>query len=144
MIFTKPPILIATLCLLFFSSLAAAQSAPSRCTVPAGFLCITQAEANAAASNARELSASRSSIETLKAQLVEKDKIIEDERSVAAKNVNDLKATLSETEVKLGTATGQIIECRADKTMYTSLIEYLTKNQRSKQNGLINIKLGGN
>lgn len=140
MILSSRPILIAIFCLLF----ATAANAQSRCTVPAGFMCITQAEANVAASHAHELAALRSEIDTLKAQLIEKDKIREADGVTARQNLADVTAALHDTESKLSFASGQVTECKADKVMYTSLIEFLTKNQKSKQNGLFNVKLGGN
>jgi len=136
---------IIILCFLFIATIGvSAQSPCVNVNMPAGTLCITQADANTAAANTRERDALKSEVELLKGQLIEKDKIREGVEATARKNDADLRATLHDTEVKLGTATGQIVECRADKTMYTALIEYLTKNQRSKQQGLINIKLGGN
>lgn len=110
---------------------------------PANFVCISQESANKAAQLARENPALIDEVKVLKAQLTEKDQIIADNKKAARDNEADLVRRLHETEVKLATATGQIIECRSDKTMYTGLIEYLTKNQKSKQNGVINIKLGG-
>lgn len=119
--------------------------AMSQCpTMPAGTFCLTQAQANAARDAVQERDGLKEKVVVLEAGLAEKDKIAAAARADDLKSINELKAQNTDLAVKLGTATGQIIECRADKVMYTSLIEYLTKNQKSKQNGLINIKLGGN
>lgn len=122
-----------------------APSVSAQCPVmPPGFLCISQAAGNAAAENARELAATKNKVTVLEASLVEKDKSIEEVKATAAKNVADL--TAENTKILLNTAekTGQLIKCEAFAVRDGAIIEFLVKNQRSKQSGLINIKLGGN
>jgi len=119
--------------ILVIALLIGAISAKAQCPVmPAGLLCITQAAGNAAAENKRELDATKAAYEVAKAQLVEKDKIIEDNKQAATKSINELKQTISDTEVKLGTATGQVIQAQGEIVRDQAMIQFLLTNGRKK------------
>lgn len=134
--------LIIVLSLVFIFSVAGYSQCP---TMPPGFLCITQAAGN----QAREDNRVRKVLEDevipeLKASIAsEKENVVKAQKT-AQDNQAKLEAALHSTDVKLAEKTGQLIECKAFAVRDAALIEFLAKNQRSKQNGLINIKLGGN
>jgi nucleotide-binding universal stress UspA family protein len=127
---------IAFVVLLFVSAAVAQSGCP---VMPAGYLCITQEAGDRAASNARELAATRDKVVVLEAALIEKDKNTEEIRAAAAKNEADLKAALHRTEVELATKTGQLIGSEAEKTRMLATIDVLLKYARPKKIGLINL-----
>lgn len=136
---------VFTLLMLAYAGNVLGQSTAPKCPVmPAGFLCITQAAGNAAAENVRELAATKAANAELKQALVDKDKNAEEIKATAAKNEADLKAANTQLLIDIAKKTGEIIKCDAYAVRDASLIEFLVKNQRSKQNGLFNVKLGGN
>src|SRR4051812_7296291 len=96
--------------ILFLAGVIARAQAPS---CPIGLVCISQAAANVAAQNARELAATKEKVTTLEAALVEKDKNVADVQAAAATNVADLKDRLQKTEIELATKTGQLIGSEA-------------------------------
>lgn len=114
-------------CVLAFAFSAAAQS-----VCPDGMVCISQAAANQAAENAREKAALEAKVSVLEAGLIEKDKSIEEVKQTARANEADLKDALSKTEVKLGTATGELIGARAQIVTQTAMIEFMLRNGRKK------------
>lgn len=126
-------LIVVAIFLLFASSSLQAQT---QC--PSGMVCISQAAANQAAENARELSATKAKITTLTEALAEKDKIIADVRATASKNEADLKEALTKTQTELATKTGQLIGCEANSTRQLAVIDVLLKNVRPKKIGLIN------
>lgn len=118
----------------------------SQCpTMPTGFLCITQAAGNQAAEDRRVRKVLEEEVVPgLKASVAEeKDNVVKAQKT-GADNQAKLEAQIHKTDVDLAEKTGQLIKCEAFAVRDASMIEFLVKNQRSKQNGLINIKLGGN
>lgn len=132
------------ICLTIFLLVGYAEANAQCPVMPVGYLCISQAAGNAAAENKRELDATKEKVTVLEAALADKDKLIAEVQATADKSVNDLKDQNSKLLVQFADKSGALGECRADKVMYTQLIEFLAKNQKSKQNGAFNIKLGGN
>lgn len=124
---------------LAFTISANAQSLCSGIVMPAGTICVSQAAANAAAENKRELDATKEKVTVLTDALTEKDKIIESVRSTANKNEADLKASLTKTEIELATKTGQLIGSEAMNVRQTAIIDILLKSVRPKKIGLINL-----
>lgn len=100
-------------------------------------VCISQAAANVCAANSRENVALKEKIAVLESALTEKDKSIAELQDANRKNVADLTKALHETEVKLATATGQLIGTEAEKTRLLAIIDILLKNSRKKSIGLI-------
>lgn len=138
----KKVILLIGLILIFGLSINA-QTA--KCPVmPKGFLCITQEAGNEAVQNNRELIAKDAKIVILEQGLKTKDEEIVAVQRVAADNQAKLIDQIHSTETSAAQVNGQLIECKARQTLDAVLVEYLVKNQRSKQQGLINLKLGGN
>lgn len=123
------PLLIIAACL-FLAPLAVFSQEPR--------VCISQSAANVCAANSRENSALREKIGVLEAALLEKDKSIAELRDAGSKNVADLTKALHETEIKLATATGQLIGVEAEKTRLLAIIDFMLKNGRTKKYGLIN------
>lgn len=99
---------------------------------PVGFVCISQAAANKAAENARELEAQKEKIKVLEDALVQERKSTEEFKVVNAKNVSDLTLLNNDLTVKLAQATGQLIEKDATITRQTAILEVLVKNTRKK------------
>lgn len=129
------------LSILFFVTVTATTArsqSPVSIGCPAGFVCITQAAANQAASNKRELDATKEKLSTLETALVTKDRIIADNKLTAAKNEADLKDRLHKTEVELATKTGTLVGCEASNVRNLAVIDVLLKNVRPKKIGLIN------
>lgn len=117
-------------------AMAVSASAQSQC--PDGFVCISQAAANQAAENARELAATKEKVVTLEGAIVDKDKTITDNKAAAAKNEADLKEALTKTQIDLALKTGQLIGCEANSVRQLAVIDVLLKNVRPKKIGLIN------
>lgn len=125
-----------------FSILSSAQV---KCpTMPAGFLCISQEAGNKAAENVRELEATKEKVIVLENSLIEKDKSISEIRATAAKNESDLKEQNSKLLTDVAVKTGQIIIYEKYFTRDSAWLEFLIKTARGKQNGLLNVKIGGN
>jgi hypothetical protein len=101
-------------------------------TCPTGMVCISQAAANKAAENARELEATKGKVTALEESLKLKDASIADISSTAAKNESDLKAAISRTEVELAKVTGQVIQLEADRVRWTAVIDVLVKGQKKQ------------
>ncbi len=129
----KKLILIAFAILLSSCSYAYAQCP----AMPVGFVCITQATANAAAADHRELDATKEALKARDQALVDKDKIIEANKAVAAKNEADLKAALVSTQTELATKVGTLIGCEANQVRNAAIIDTLLKNAKPKKIGLI-------
>lgn len=106
-------------------------------TCPAGFICLTQAEANAAAQNARELAATKEKVTVLESAAAEKDRNYQELKAAKEKNEADLKEALHKTEVALATKTGEVIQLEADRVRWNAVIDVLVKNSRKKSIGLI-------
>lgn len=104
--------------------------------MPPGFLCITQAAGNQAASNARELAATKEKVTVLENALVEKDKSIAELKDVNNKNVLDLTAQLNKVTADWAFEKGKNTALEADKVLWTAVIEVLVKNSRQKTNGI--------
>lgn len=122
------PILITTF-LLVLCPLVAFSQEPT--------VCISQSAANVCAANSREIVALREKIAVLESALLDKDKSIEEVKETNRLNVVDLTKAMHETEVKLATATGQIIQLEADRVRWVGVIDILIKNSRKKSIGLI-------
>lgn len=125
--------LILTIFILMASVSATAQSCPEN------MVCLSQAAANKAAENARELIAVREKVQVLENALLEKDKSISEVRETARKNEADLKEVLHKTEVELSLKTGQLISNESEKTRLLAIIDVLLKSVRPKKVGLINL-----
>lgn len=132
------------LILSFIFLLGVSSQAQVKCTVPKGFVCITQEAANNSAMMARESAAKDNKIKVLEDSLKEKDESIALVQKTATDSEAKLTQTIHDTELKLATTSGQIIECKATQVRDSAFLEFLVKNQRSKQNGVLNVKLGGN
>ncbi len=132
-IFNRPPILGILLIALVFVTSAAAQT-----ECPAGKICLSQAAANQAAEDHRVRAALEAEIAVLKQALLDKDKIIEDNKATAGKNEADLRDALHRTEVDLATKTGQLIGAEASNVRNLAIIDLLLKSVRPKKIGLIN------
>ncbi len=112
-----------------------AQSCP---VMPPGFLCVTQQAGNRMEQIIRESQAKDEKIVVLQDALIEKDKIIADNKAVAALNIADLKAANHKTEAELALKTGQLIGAEANSVRQLAVIDVLLKNVRPKKIGLIN------
>lgn len=126
-------ILFAFICLLGMFATDHAQCP----TMPAGTFCLTQEQANKVAENKRELDATKAKVDVLQQALLDKDTIIGNLKDTNEKNTADLKVALHDTEVKLATSTGQLIEMQADRVRWTAVIDVLIKSTRKKSIGLI-------
>jgi hypothetical protein len=131
------------LCAVFLLVIAGCISAAAQ-TCPQGMVCLSQAAANQAAQNARELDATRQKVTVLETALTDKDKIITEIQTKRDEAIGKLTDQNTKLMVDIAQKTGEIIKCDAFAVRDAALIEYLVKNQRSKQQGLINFKLGGN
>lgn len=100
--------------------------------MPAGAVCISQATANAAVANKRELDATKLKIEALEDALKAKDGIIADNKRTASQNEADLKAALTNTAIDLATTKGQLIGAEANSTRQLAIIDLLLKGQKKK------------
>ncbi len=105
--------------------------------MPQGKLCISQEAGNRAAELARENPLLLAKIAVLEQALKDKDKNYAELQ--AAKNANeaDLKKAVHDTEVKLATATGQIIQLEADRVRWSAVVDVLVKNSRKRSIGII-------
>lgn len=121
-----------------FFTFVYAVSISAQTACPEGMVCISQAAANAAAENARELIATKAKAEALTEALTEKDKIIADVKATASKNEADLKQALTTTLTELAMKTGQLTGCEANSVRQLAVIDVLLKNTRPKKIGLIN------
>lgn len=129
---------IAAVLFLFALSAAAQTTAP--CPVmPAGTLCVSQQAGNVAVSNAKELEATKQKVTILEDALKQKDADILLVQQTAAKNVADLTAALHSTELKLATATGQLIGTDAERVRLIAMLEAAMKNTKKRKYGLVNI-----
>ncbi len=125
--------------------IAASVAVNAQCPVmPQGLLCISQAAGNAARENALELAATKEKVTVLEQAVSDLKTLNATNLTESQKSINELKEQNTNLLVKVADSSGALGECRGDKVMYIGLIEYLTKNQKSKQNGAFNIKLGGN
>lgn len=128
-------VLIAIALLMLWPVAAFSQSG---CPVmPAGTICLSQAAANQAAANARELEATKAKVVVLEAALTEKDKSIEELKTANKQNVADLTAQNTKLLTENGLLTGQVTELKADKVMWAAVIDVLIKNSRKKSIGII-------
>jgi septal ring factor EnvC (AmiA/AmiB activator) len=105
---------------------------------PAGLICLTQAEANAAAQNARENPALKEKIAVLEAALAAKDKNVADVQEAARRNEADLRAAMQKTEVELARLSGQLTKAEAMNVTLTEIIKAMTPLLRRKSVGVIN------
>lgn len=136
--------LILTFGFLFLFSLPALAQQATCPVMPKGFICLTQEAANKAAEDKRVRTAQEVEIVELKASVqTEKDNVVK-AKQTGIDNQAKLEAQLHDTDVKLGEKTGALTQCQAGSVRDSAMIEFLVKNQRSKQQGLINVKLGGN
>jgi hypothetical protein len=95
-------------------------------------VCISQQAANACATNARTIPALEAKIAILEAALVEKDKSIDELKETNRKNVQDLTKAVHDGDVKLATATGQLIEKDGTIVRITAILDFVMKNGRNK------------
>jgi hypothetical protein len=105
--------------------------------MPAGTVCLSQAAANQAAANVRELEAVKAKITVLEDAMKLKDASIEDLKAVNARNVADLTERMHRTEVSLAEKTGTLIACEAGQVRNMAIIDGLLKKRQVKV-GLIN------
>jgi len=113
-------------------------------TMPTGTLCITQAAGNIARDNALEIPLLKEKIAVLEDALNKKDISIKEIKETAAKNEADLKEQNTKLLADIAEKTGRIITYEKIFVRDSAWLEYLIKTSKGKQNGLINIKLGGN
>lgn len=104
---------------------------------PAGFVCISQAAANQAAENSRELAATKNKVAVLEQVLAEKDKSIAELKAANEQNVADLKRALHNTEIQLADKTGQLIKTEAQVVQQSAIIDFMLKNGRTKKFGIL-------
>lgn len=123
-------VLTLILVLSIFSGTGFAQTTVVDC--PQGYICLTQAEANAARDAVKQRDAANNKITVLEGVVVEKDKTIAEIKDTAQKNQADLTDRLHKTEVELATKTGQLIGAESEKTRLTSIIDFMLKNGRKK------------
>ncbi len=122
-------LLLTTALLTILASVSHAQEPPK--------VCISQNAANVCAANSRELTAIREKVLILEQSLKDKDTSIEELKTLNRTNVADITNALHETEIRLATATGQIIQLEADRVRWTAVVDVLIKNSRKKSIGLI-------
>lgn len=103
---------------------------------PAGFVCISQQAANVAASNARELEATKAKVTVLEDGLKAKDVSIAELQELNRKNVADLTERIHKTEIELATKTGQLIGCEAQNVEQRAIIQAFLPMLRKKKIGL--------
>lgn len=127
-------LLITTLFIFSVSIIATAQT-----ECPSGFVCISTAAANVAASNARELEAQKEKVKVLEQGLAEKDKSIAELKSLNDKNVESLKEALKRTEIELATRTGQLISRESEVVRQSAIITAMIPMLRKKKIGIFNI-----
>lgn len=135
--------LLITIGFMFMFSIPLLAQAPKCPTMPAGLLCITQEAGNVARSNAILVEAQKNKLAVQDAALKTKDEEIAAVKQTAADNAAKLTDQIHQTETKFAEVNGKLTECQNNYTKILPLVEFLAKNQRSKQQGLINIKLGG-
>lgn len=124
-------------CIIFIVFAISAHAQTADC--PPAFICLTQAEANRAAENARELVAQKEKVKVLESALSEKDKSIAELKSLNDKNTADLKEAIRRTEIELATRTGQLISAENELTRQTAIIQALLPMVRKKRIALITI-----
>jgi|GEM_PF-5205716 len=107
-------------------------SAQAAAECPSGMVCISQAAANKAAENARELEATKAKVAVLEQALADKDKNAEELRSAAARNEADLKDALRRTEVQLAEKTGQLIKAESQIVQQSAIIQFMLQHGRKK------------
>jgi monoamine oxidase len=125
--------------LLFVSFLTTVTATAQAPICPQNLVCISQAAANQAASNARELEATKAKVTVLETALTEKDKSIDELKTANKQNVADLTEQNTKLLTENGMLTGQVTELKADKVLWSAVIDTLIKNSRKKQVGLINL-----
>jgi uncharacterized protein involved in exopolysaccharide biosynthesis len=99
--------------------------------------CLSQAEANVAASNAREVSALRNQVQVQQQALTDKDKSIAELKAANDANVADLKKALHDTEIQLADKTGQLIKTEAQVVQQSAIIQFMLTNGRTKKYGFL-------
>jgi Mg2+ and Co2+ transporter CorA len=104
---------------------------------PPSLICLTQAEANAAAQNARELIATREKITVLESALKSKDDTIREIQETAKKNENDLREAIRRTESELSRTNGMLTAREAEVVRQSAIITAMIPMLRRKSIGLI-------
>lgn len=99
---------------------------------PEGYICLTQAEANAARDKAKELEAANGKILVLEDSLKKKDESIKEIQDTARKNLDDMKDTLHKTEVELARTNGLLVGTQSENVTLKAMVEFLNKNGRKK------------
>jgi hypothetical protein len=102
---------------------------------PQGMICISQAAANQAAANARELEATKAKVTVLEVALTEKDKSIDELRTANKQNIVDLTAQNTKLLTENGMLTGQVTELKADKVMWAAVVDVLIKIGETQESG---------
>jgi hypothetical protein len=105
---------------------------------PATLICLTQSEANIAASKLRELDATKEKVTALEDALKLKDATIAELKTTAAKNESDLKDAIKRTELELGFTKGQLTAREAEVVRQSAIITAMIPMLRRKSNGIIN------
>jgi phage-related minor tail protein len=106
---------------------------------PPNLVCISQAAANQAAQNARELEAQKEKNRVLETALADKDKTIDELRTTNAQNVADLKEAIKRTELELARTNGMLTAREAEVVRQSAIITAMIPMLRKKRIGLINI-----
>lgn len=130
-------ILLTIVFVLAAAAISFAQEAVYQC--PPNLVCISQAAANKAAENARELAAQKEKAAVLENALREKDKSIEELKQTNASNVGDLKEALRKTEIELARLSGQLTARESEVVRQSAIITALLPMVRKKKIGIINI-----
>jgi Mg2+ and Co2+ transporter CorA len=104
---------------------------------PPSLICLTQAEANAAAQNARELIATREKITVLESALKSKDDTIREIQETAKKNENDLREAIRRTESELSRTNGMLTAREAEVVRQSAIISAMIPMLRRKSIGII-------
>lgn len=128
---------IIIFCIIFATFAISANAQTVEC--PPNLVCISQAAANFAAQNARELQAQKEKVKVLESALSDKDRSIAELKTLNDKNAADLKEAIRRTEIELATKTGQLISAEKELTRQTAIIQALLPMVRKKKIGLINI-----
>jgi hypothetical protein len=100
--------------------------------MPSGTICLTQQEANVAASNAREVIALRKSVAERDEGLKAKDVTIAELKETNARNVTTLTNRINEVTAEAALEKGRREQLEADKVFWSKVIEAAMNNTRKK------------
>jgi septal ring factor EnvC (AmiA/AmiB activator) len=122
---------------LLFISLFAIAATAQTAECPSGYICLDQTQANIAAQNARELTATREKVTVLESALKSKDDTIREIQETAKKNENDLREAIRRTESELSRTNGMLTAREAEVVRQSAIITAMIPMLRRKSIGLI-------